>query len=95
MLRLYPAGSYSNSNYDLRLTSTHSFTGKDLLALAFAPAQLGLQPLGSWTRPGLKPSKVAFEEGLCPTALALTASSTQFPVGKSFTATFGCQSSSG
>jgi len=77
-------------NYDLRLDLDTSFTGKDLLRTRLRAGNFGSSPWG--TGPvGLNTFEVAFEEGSGANSVGIDRLFYQFPVGKSFTATFGAR----
>jgi len=60
--------------------STPSFTGKDLLPLAFTRPELRLQPLGVWDPIAPEtPSKSPLKKALVANSVGLTASSTSSP----------------
>jgi len=80
-------------NYDIQLDFDTSFTGKDLLRTRLRAGNFARSPFGSPTV-GLNATEAGFEEfcGLgidCGDVVAINRLFYQFPLGNSFTATFG------
>jgi len=82
--------------YDLRLDLDTSFTGKDLLRTRLRAGDFGQSPWAGGPAVGLNAMETAFEESCgtgmdCGDVVAVNRLFYQFPIGSSFTATFGAR----
>jgi hypothetical protein len=82
--------------YDLRLDLDTSFTGKDLLRTRLRAGDFGQSPWAGGPAVGLNAMETAFEENCgtgmdCGDVVAVNRLFYQFPIGSSFTATFGAR----